>query len=176
MRVAADAGAGLINDVRALAKVGAMEAAAASGLPVCLMHMQGEPSTMQMAPAYHDVIAEVLQFLAGRIDACERSGIPRSRLLIDPGFGFGKSLQHNLVLLARMRELEALALPVLIGLSRKRMLGALTGKAEKEREFAGIAAAVIAMQNGAAIVRTHDVSSMVDAVKVWTAVCAASAV
>lgn len=176
MRVAADAGAGLINDVRALAKVGAMEAAAASGLPVCLMHMQGEPSTMQMAPAYHDVIAEVVQFLAGRIDACERSGIPRSRLLIDPGFGFGKSLQHNLVLLARMRELEALALPVLIGLSRKRMLGALTGKAEKEREFAGIAAAVIAMQNGAAIVRTHDVSSMVDAVKVWTAVCAASAV
>lgn len=176
MRVAADAGAGLINDVRALANVGAMEAAAASGLPVCLMHMQGEPSTMQMAPAYHDVIAEVVQFLAGRIDACERSGIPRSRLLIDPGFGFGKSLQHNLVLLARMRELEALALPVLIGLSRKRMLGALTGKAEKEREFAGIAAAVIAMQNGAAIVRTHDVSSMVDAVKVWTAVCAASAV
>lgn len=173
MTAAAMAGAGLINDVRALAQPGAIEAAKLSGLPICLMHMQGMPSTMQASPSYDDVIAEVLGFLEKRIKACEQAGIVRSRLLIDPGFGFGKTLQHNLSLLARLDRLLVLDLPMLVGLSRKRMLGVLTDKSEKQRESAGIAAAVIAMQNGAVIVRTHDVDSMVDAVKVWAAVHAA---
>lgn len=173
MTAAAMAGAGLINDVRALAQPGAIEAAKLSGLPICLMHMQGMPSTMQASPSYDDVIAEVLGFLEKRIKACEQAGIVRSRLLIDPGFGFGKTLQHNLSLLARLDRLLTLDLPMLVGLSRKRMLGVLTDKSEKQRESAGIAAAVIAMQNGAVIVRTHDVDSMVDAVKVWAAVHAA---
>jgi dihydropteroate synthase len=167
---ASAAGAGLINDVRALMMPGALAAAAASGLPVCLMHMQGVPLTMQQAPLYRDVVAEVRGFLQQRIKACIASGIDRKRLLIDPGFGFGKTLEHNLSLLNRLRELQDLQLPMLVGLSRKRMLGVLTGHPEKQREAAGIAAALRAMQNGACIIRTHDVAGMVDAIKVWRAV------
>jgi dihydropteroate synthase len=174
MTAAASAGAGLINDVRALSQPGALEAANLTGLPVCLMHMQGEPSTMQAAPGYRDVVVEVVEFLEQRIQVCLAAGIASSRLVLDPGFGFGKSLQHNLVLLAQLGKLQTLGLPVLVGLSRKRMLGMLTGKTEQQRESAGIAASVLALQHGARIIRTHDVSSTVDAVKVWSAVHSAS--
>ncbi|MEI7949328.1 MAG: dihydropteroate synthase [Gammaproteobacteria bacterium] len=168
IKAAAGAGAGLINDVRALTEPGALAAAAQVQLPVCLMHMKGAPATMQKQPAYGDVVAEVAGFLRSRIAACQNSGV--NELLIDPGFGFGKTLQHNLALLARLQELQTLNLPILVGMSRKRMLGELSGKAEQEREAAGIAAAVLAMQNGACIIRTHDVAGMVDAAKVWHAV------
>ncbi len=168
IKAAAGAGAGLINDVRALTEPGALAAAAQVQLPVCLMHMKGAPATMQKQPAYGDVVAEVAGFLRSRIAACQNSGV--NELLIDPGFGFGKTLQHNLVLLARLPELQTLNLPILVGMSRKRMLGELSGKMEQEREAAGIAAAVLAMQNGACIIRTHDVAGMVDAAKVWHAV------
>jgi dihydropteroate synthase len=170
IEVSADLGAGLINDVRALARPGAMAAAAASGLPICLMHLRGEPGTMQLAPHYQDVVAEVIVELQSRVAACTKAGIARERLLVDPGFGFGKTLEHNLALLHNLQHFSALELPVLVGLSRKRMLGALTGKLEKEREAAGIAAAVIAMMKGACIIRTHDVGATVDAVKVCVAV------
>ncbi len=168
IKAAAGAGAGLINDVRALTEPGALAAAAQVQLPVCLMHMKGAPATMQKQPAYGDVVAQVAGFLRSRIAACQNSGV--NELLIDPGFGFGKTLQHNLVLLARLPELQTLNLPILVGMSRKRMLGELSGKMEQEREAAGIAAAVLAMQNGACIIRTHDVAGMVDAAKVWHAV------
>jgi len=163
-------GAGLINDVRALARPGAMAAAAASGLPVCLMHLRGEPGTMQLAPHYQDVVAEVIAELQSRVAACTGAGIARERLLVDPGIGFGKTLEHNLVLLNNIQRFSALELPVLVGLSRKSMLGALTGKPVCERMAAGIAAAVIAMMKGACIIRTHDVGATVDAVKVFGAV------
>ncbi len=168
IKAAAGAGAGLINDVRALTEPGALAAAAQVQLPVCLMHMKGAPATMQKQAAYGDVVAEVAGFLRSRIAACQNSGV--NELLIDPGFGFGKTLQHNLALLARLPELQTLNLPIVVGMSRKRMLGELSGKVEQEREAAGIAAAVLAMQNGACIIRTHDVAGMVDAAKVWHAV------
>lgn len=164
------AGAGLINDVRSLGQPGALAAAASSGLPVCLMHMQGVPGTMQQAPAYEDVIAEVTGFLRQRMQECVEAGIETSRMLIDPGFGFGKSLQHNLLLMASLQQLQVLGVPMLVGISRKRMLGAVTGKPEKHREAAGIAGALFAIQKGARIIRTHDVAGMVDAVKMWVAV------
>lgn len=170
IRHAADAGADLVNDVRALSRPGAMAAAAMSGLPVCLMHMQGSPGTMQQAPAYVDVVADVTDFLHSRIQACAAAGIVASRLLVDPGFGFGKSLQHNLVLMAALDRLQVLGLPMLVGISRKRMLGAITGKPEKQREAAGIAGALFAIQKGARIIRTHDVTGMVDAIRIWIAV------
>lgn len=170
MRACAAHGAGLINDVRALERPGALAAAAASGLPVCLMHRQGEPATMQLAPHYDDVVAEVMVFLQRRVEACCTAGIDRSRLLVDPGFGFGKTLGHNLRLLKRLALLNSLQLPVLIGLSRKRMLGAVTGRSEKDRVVAGVVAAVLAVQQGACIVRTHDVAETVDAMKLWCAV------
>lgn len=169
MLAAAGQGAGLINDVRALERPGALAAAAASGLPVCLMHRQGEPATMQDAPVYRDVVADVCGYLQARAEHCSAAGISRDRLLLDPGFGFGKTLEHNLQLLDGLEALQALGLPVLIGLSRKRMLGALTGKAEKERVVAGVAAAVIAVMKGACIVRTHDVDATVDAMKICRA-------
>ncbi len=169
---AASVGAGLINDVRALTGPGALAAAAATGLPVCLMHMQGSPATMQQQPGYRDVVQEVIRFLQARVDVCIRGGV--TGLLVDPGFGFGKTLQHNLVLLARLQELQVLELPILVGMSRKRMLGDIAGKPEKAREAAGIAAAVLAMQNGARIVRTHDVAGMVDAARVCQAVNSAA--
>ncbi len=173
MRAAAEAGATLINDVRALRAPGALAVAAALGLPVCLMHMQGEPRTMQVAPDYDDVVAEVRAFLAARIAACAAAGLPPGRLLIDPGFGFGKRLAHNLKLLARLSELKGLGPPLLAGLSRKSMLGALTGRSVGERLAAGLAAAVIAARGGARILRVHDVAATVDALKVVAAVDAA---
>jgi dihydropteroate synthase len=161
----ADLGAGLINDVRALARPGALQAAAATGLPVCLMHIRGEPRTMQEAPVYQDVVAEVLGYLQARVTACAAAGIGRDHLLLDPGFGFGKTLAHNLTLLDQLQQLVALRFPVLIGVSRKRMLGALTDKPEQGRLAAGLAAAVVAVMKGACIVRTHDVPETVDALQ-----------
>jgi dihydropteroate synthase len=170
IRAAAAAGAGLVNDVRALREPGAIEAAAASGCAVCLMHMQGEPRTMQRAPHYENVVAEVRAFLAERAAACRAAGIESGRLVVDPGFGFGKNTEHNLTLLSRLKELAADGLPVLVGLSRKSMLGTLTGRQPGERVAGSVALAVIAALNGARIVRAHDVAPTVDALKVVGAV------
>ncbi|MDY6984172.1 MAG: dihydropteroate synthase, partial [Pseudomonadota bacterium] len=159
-------GAGLINDVRALQRPGALQAAAASGLPVCLMHMQGEPGTMQLAPHYDDVAGDIVAWLQQRIGVCTAAGIGKERLLVDPGFGFGKTFDHNLELLDALDRFSALECPLLIGLSRKRMLGTITGKPEKGRVAAGLAAAVIGVMKGARIVRTHDVAETVDALQV----------
>lgn len=167
---AAAAGAGLLNDVRALRRPGALEAAAATTLPVCLMHMQGEPGTMQDSPAYDDVLAEVSAFLAARLGAARDAGIAQERLLVDPGFGFGKKLAHNRELLRGLERLAELDVPVLVGLSRKRMIGALTGREVHDRLAGSIAAAALAVRAGAHIVRTHDVAETVDAVRVAEAV------
>lgn len=164
------AGAGLINDVRALTKPGAAAAVAATGVAVCLMHMQGQPATMQAAPQYQAVVEEVRDFLRARIAVCLAAGIPFDRLLVDPGFGFGKTLEHNLQLLAGLAELQVLGAPLLVGLSRKRMLGVITGKPERERLAAGLAAAVFAMEHGARIIRTHDVPETVDAARLCRAI------
>lgn len=170
MRAAVRAGAGLINDVRALGSPGAVEAAAELGVPVCLVHMRGEPRTMQVAPHYRDVVAEVRDFLARRVEACVRTGIPRSRLILDPGFGFGKTLEHNLALLAGLGDLQGLGLPILVGLSRKSMLGAITGREGGGRLAASLAGALLAAERGASILRVHDVAETVDALKVLEAV------
>ena len=172
MRAAVAAGAGMINDVYALRREGALDAAAASGVPVVLMHMQGEPGSMQQAPAYDDVAGEVHRFLAERIFACEMAGIAKKRLVLDPGYGFGKSTEHNLRLLRQQSRLLDLGLPVLAGLSRKRSLGDLTGRPAGERVFASVAAAVLAAEYGARLLRVHDVAATVDALKVWSAVAA----
>ena len=169
MRAAVAAGAGLINDVRALREPGALEAAAELGVPVCLMHMQGEPRTMQQAPCYDDAVAEVLEFLAARIDACLSAGIPRARLLIDPGFGFGKTVAHNLRLLRRLDRFAVLDCPLLVGLSRKSLIGAVLGRPVGERLYGSIALAVLAVWQGASIVRVHDVGPTVDAVRLCAA-------
>ncbi len=169
MTSAAALGAGLLNDVRALGRGGALEAAAATGLPVCLMHMRGEPDTMQRAPCYADVVAEVKQFLQGRIAACEAAGIPGQRLVVDPGFGFGKTLEHNLQLLDGLPRLAGLGLPLMVGLSRKSMIQQLVGRPVAERLPASLALAVLAAERGAAIIRTHDVAATADAVAMWTA-------
>jgi dihydropteroate synthase len=169
IREAVAAGAGLINDVRALAEPGALEAAAASGCAVCLMHMQGDPRTMQRAPSYVDVVKEVKAFLDEHVQRCRAAGVPSDRIAVDPGFGFGKTLEHNLVLLRRLRELQD-ELPVLVGLSRKSMVGTLTGRGAGERVHGSIALAVIAALNGARIVRAHDVAATVDALKMVAAV------
>lgn len=170
MRAASAAGAGLINDVRALREPGTLAAAAASGCAVCLMHMQGEPRTMQRAPSYADVAGEVRAFLAGRVAASIAAGLTPERLAVDPGFGFGKTLEHNLTLLRRLGELAADGPPVLVGLSRKSMLGTLTGRAAGERVYGSVALAVIAALNGARIIRAHDVAATVQALKVTAAV------
>jgi dihydropteroate synthase len=172
MRQAAAAGAGLINDIRALGEPGALEAAAASGCAVCLMHMQGAPRTMQQAPAYGDVVAEVRAFLAARAEVCRAAGIAAERICLDPGFGFGKTVQHNLTLLAHLSSLGSLGLPLLVGLSRKSMLGKLTGRTPQERVHGSVALAVLATVAGARIVRVHDVAATVDALKVTSAVLA----
>jgi len=172
MRAAVAAGAGMINDVYALRREGALDAAAAAGVPVVLMHMQGEPGSMQDAPAYDDVVAEVHRFLAERIFACEMAGIPKKRLVLDPGYGFGKNTDHNLRLLRQQARLLDLGPPLLAGLSRKRSLGEITGRGTGERVFASVAAAVLAAEYGARIVRVHDVAATVDALKVWAAVAA----
>ena len=175
MRAAAAAGVDLINDVYALRAPGALEAAAASGCAVCLMHMQGEPRTMQHAPHYDDVVGEVRAFLAERVSACRAAGIADARIVLDPGFGFGKTLEHNLTLLRRLAALRIEGLPLLAGLSRKSLIGTLTGKPSEARVHGSVAAALIAAQNGARILRVHDVAATVDALKVLTAVTDGSA-
>jgi dihydropteroate synthase len=175
MSAAVAAGAGLINDVRALRLPGALSAAAAAGVPVCLMHMQGTPASMQQAPFYEDVVAEVMAFLEARVAACEAAGIARQRLLLDPGFGFGKTLAHNLALLAGLPRLCALGPPVLVGVSRKSMLGQLTGRDVGQRLAASVAAAVLAVERGARLVRVHDPAETRDALRVLEAVREASA-
>ncbi|HXR63762.1 MAG TPA: dihydropteroate synthase [Rudaea sp.] len=171
MRAAVAAGAGFINDVRALRRDGALDAAAALKVPVCLMHMQGEPGTMQDAPHYEDVVSDVRRFLAERLFACEMSGIDKKRVVVDPGFGFGKTLEHNLALLRALDQFAALGVPLLVGLSRKGMIGTLTGRERPADRAAGsAAAALLAVQKGAAIVRVHDVAVTRDALAVWEAV------
>jgi dihydropteroate synthase len=169
MAAAAAAGAGLINDVRALRAPGALAAARASGCAVCLMHMQGEPRTMQQAPVYADVVAEVRAFLDERVLACRAAGIAPGQLLIDPGFGFGKTFAHNLTLLRHLSELTRADVPLLVGLSRKSLLGKLTGRTASERVSGSVALAVIAALRGARIIRAHDVAATVDALKVTAA-------
>ncbi len=173
MRAAAAAGAGMINDVYALRREGALEAAAALGVPVVLMHMQGEPRGMQDAPGYDDVVSEVHRFLAERLFAAEMAGIAKKNLVVDPGFGFGKNTQHNLALLAQLERFSELGVPLLAGLSRKRSIGELTGREQAhDRVYGSVAAHLIAAQRGAAILRVHDVAATVDALKVWNAVAA----
>lgn len=169
MRQAVAAGAGLINDITALGAPGALEVAAASDAAVCLMHMQGEPRTMQHAPAYQDVVAEVRAFLAARLAACRAAGIGAARLCADPGIGFGKTLKHNLSLLAHLEELT-LGVPLAVGVSRKSLVGHLTGRASPERLPGSVALAVLAVVGGARIVRAHDVAATVDALAVTAAV------
>lgn len=170
MSAAVSAGARLINDVRALRAPGALAAAARCGAAVCLMHLQGEPRTMQLNPHYTDVVTEVRAFLAERVQACELAGIARARIAIDPGFGFGKTLAHSLALLRELRAFTELGLPVLVGLSRKSMLAQLTGRGSDERLAGSIALASIAVLHGASIVRAHDVAATVDALRVASAV------
>ena len=173
MRAAIEAGAGMINDVYGLRRDGALETAAALGVPVVIMHMQGEPRSMQAAPDYDDVVGDVHRFLTERIFAAEMAGIAKKHIVIDPGFGFGKDTTHNLQLLAQFERFTRLGVPVLAGLSRKRTLGDITGRAvASERAAASVAAHLIAAQRGAAIVRVHDVAATVDALKVWNAVAA----
>lgn len=169
MREAAAAGARMINDVCALRQEGALETAAQLGLPVCLMHMQGEPRSMQDEPQYADVVAEVGAFLAGRAQACLDAGIPGGDIVVDPGFGFGKTVSHNLELLRGLPRLKRLGYPVLAGLSRKSTLGVITRRGTGDRLAASVAAAVLAVQNGASIVRVHDVGETSDALKVLAA-------
>lgn len=171
---AAQVGAGLINDVRALQREGALEAAADTGLPICLMHIQGEPKTMQQEPYYDDLFADIGDYFEQRIDACEAVGIARDKLILDPGFGFGKTLQHNLQLLNHMSRLQAFNLPLLVGMSRKSMIGNVLNKPVDERLYGGLAVAVMALERGATIVRTHDVAATVDALAMAHAVLAES--
>jgi len=169
MREAASAGAGMLNDVRALTREGALKAAAATGLPVCLMHMQGEPDTMQLAPHYDVVVTEVCEYLRDRVTACEQHGITRERLLLDPGFGFGKTVIHNMQLLRGLPRLAAMGFPLVVGLSRKSLIGKLLGRTVEQRLPASLALAVLAVERGAAIIRTHDVAATADAVAMWLA-------
>ncbi|MEO8063109.1 MAG: dihydropteroate synthase [Pseudomonadota bacterium] len=170
MRAACAAGADIINDVRALAEPDALNAATETRAGICLMHMRGEPRTMQESPHYDDVVAEVAAFLAQRISACRDAGIERARLAVDPGFGFGKRVPHNLALLKHLHRLQGLGVPIAVGLSRKSMLAKLTGRAVGDRTAGSVALAAIAVLNGARIVRAHDVAATVDAVRVAAAV------
>lgn len=172
IRAAAAAGAGLINDVRALAEEGAVAAAVSTDCAVCLMHMQGDPRRMQLSPHYSDVVTEVKAFLAERVKVCRAAGVPADRIVIDPGFGFGKTLEHNLELLRHLRELPPTPgeWPILAGLSRKSMVGRLTGRPTGERVYGSVALAIMAVLNGARIVRVHDVGPTVDALKTVMAV------
>lgn len=163
-------GAGLINDVRALQREGALVAAAATGLPVCLMHMQGQPDSMQKNPHYSDVIADVSDFLRERVSACRALGIPSEKIILDPGFGFGKTLAHNLALLKRLPELSELGYPLLVGMSRKSMVAQLLDRPVDERLAGSLALAMLAAERGAAIIRVHDVAATVDILKVLSAV------
>jgi dihydropteroate synthase len=158
-----------VNDVYALRRPGALEAAARGAAAVCVMHMQGEPRSMQQAPRYDDVVREVAGFLAERVAACESAGIARDRLLVDPGFGFGKTVAHNLELLRNLNEIAPPGLPILAGLSRKSMLATLTGRPVEARLAGSLALAFAALEGGARIIRCHDVAETCDVVKVWTA-------
>lgn len=169
MRAAVAAGAGLVNDVYALRAEGALDAVAELKVSVCLMHMQGEPRTMQEAPHYDDVVGEVKRFLADRVLACRMAGIDPKRILIDPGFGFGKSLEHNLALLAQLGQFAGIEAPLLVGLSRKRMIGAITGREVDQRVVGSAAAALLAVERGARIVRVHDVAATRDALMMYEA-------
>ncbi|BCK87221.1 dihydropteroate synthase [Sideroxyarcus emersonii] len=170
MRAALAAGASLVNDVNALQAHGALEVLAGSDAAVCLMHKQGEPRSMQQQPHYADVVAEVHAFLRERVALLQAAGVPSERIVVDPGFGFGKTLAHNLALLRGLSGFASLGVPLLAGLSRKSMLGAITGRDVNERLAASVAAALLAVQRGAAIVRVHDVRETVDALKIWHAV------
>jgi dihydropteroate synthase len=170
MAAAVAAGAGLINDVNALRAPGALEAAVAAGVPVCLMHMQGEPRTMQEAPDYGDVVEEVRGFLLARAGACEAAGIPSARILLDPGFGFGKALGHNLRLLRELDRLTSAGYPVLVGLSRKSMIGKVLGLETERRLHPSLALAVLAVWQGARLVRAHDIRATVEAIGMCAAV------
>lgn len=170
MRAAIQAGASIINDINALRAPGAMAAVAASEVGVCLMHMQGEPRSMQSAPVYEDVVQEVDAFLREQAQQLVACGVDRARIALDPGFGFGKSLMHNLQLFRGMQALGAGAWPLLVGVSRKSMLGAVTGRAVSERVSASVAAAVLAAQRGATVLRVHDVAATRDALAVWAAI------
>lgn len=170
MREVARLGAGLINDVRSLQRDGALDAAAATGLPVCLMHMLGEPADMQDDPRYENVTAEVRQFLAARMDACEAAGIGRERIILDPGFGFAKTVEHNLSLFKNLQQLEALGRPLLVGVSRKSMIGKVLGREVDGRLYGSLALAALAVAKGASIIRVHDVAETVDVVRMIAAV------
>lgn len=169
MREALAAGASMVNDINALRAEGALEALAATDAAVCLMHMRGDPQTMQDAPSYDDVVGEVRDYLRSRVEAAEGAGIGRDRIVVDPGFGFGKALEHNLALLRGLREFTQLGTAVLAGLSRKTMLGRLTGREVGGRVYASVAAALVAVEKGAQIVRVHDVAATRDALAVWLA-------
>ncbi len=170
MRFAVGAGASMINDIFALRLEGAIDAAVEARVAVCLMHMKGSPQNMQEAPVYERLPADIIDFLAERVQSCLSAGIGRDRLVVDPGFGFGKNDDHNLEILAKLNQFAELGLPLLVGLSRKRTLGNLSGKTAEHRMAAGVAAAIIAVEKGANIVRTHDVAETVDALKVLGAV------
>lgn len=174
MQAAAQAGASLLNDVRAFQREGALQVAAKTGLPVCLMHMRGEPKTMQQQPHYDSVVDEVQAFLLARVEACLAGGIERNKIIIDPGFGFGKTLDHNLQLLESLAQLKELGLPLLVGMSRKSMIGAILNNETSERLYGGLALAAIAVGQGANIIRTHDVGPTSDAVAVAYAVSAST--
>nr|WP_315082098.1 dihydropteroate synthase [uncultured Kosakonia sp.] len=173
IREAARAGAHIINDIRSLTEPGALEAAAQTGLPVCLMHMQGQPKTMQEAPKYEDVFADVNRFFVENIARCERAGIAKEKLLLDPGFGFGKNLSHNYALLSRLGEFHHFGLPLLAGMSRKTMIGQLLNVGPTERLSGSLACAVIAAMQGAQIIRVHDVKETVEAMRVVEATLSA---
>ncbi len=166
MRAAVAAGADMINDVNALRTTGAMQAVTELGVPVCLMHMLGQPKNMQQQPEYENVVQQVLSFFAERVEACVNAGVAREKILIDPGFGFGKTVQHNFQLLKKLELLHSLGQPLLVGMSRKSMLGAVTVKAVDQRLAGSLAAAVIAAMQGVHIIRVHDVAETVDALKV----------
>jgi len=175
MRAAIAAGAAMVNDVHALGAPGSLDAVAGTGSAVCLMHMRGEPRTMQQAPEYRDVVGEVRDFLAARVNACGAAGIATTRLCIDPGIGFGKRAEHNLALLAALDQLAAPGIPVLVGVSRKSLVGMITGRAAGDRLAGSVALAALAVMRGAALVRAHDVAETVDAVKVASALRRAAA-
>jgi len=174
MTASASVGAGMLNDVRALERPGALQAAAASGLPVCLMHRQGEPRNMQDAPGYSNVLDEVSVYLDGRVRLCEAAGIERSRLLLDPGFGFGKSLEHNLELFAGLQKLQLAGLPLLVGVSRKSMIGQVLDRPVDQRLYGSLALVALAVNSGARILRVHDVAQTLDVVRMVEAVIQAA--
>jgi dihydropteroate synthase len=169
MRAAVSAGASMVNDVNGFRAPGAIETVAASGAALCVMHMQGSPQTMQLAPRYDDVVAEVAAFLRERVRELEDAGVAGERIVIDPGFGFGKTREHNVALFRALPALAALGYPLLAGLSRKRLIGDITARPVNERLAGSVAAALLAVQNGASLVRVHDVKETVDALNVWIA-------